>query len=151
MANEDSFTNIAPAAIEHSKKDAGKSGHSKSQKDIDKVELNEDSFQEKMPSIESQVAKGVPALNTAGKQSKKGKIDAKNSTIAPNSVSAATHDLDRAIKDIIDEEGLQPIKMQYDPKELHPMNPDFDDEYVDEDDPGFDTYVVNEENFVASC
>ena len=57
MANEDSFTNIAPAAVENSKKDGGKSGHSKSQKDIDKVELNEDSFQEKMPSSDSQKAK----------------------------------------------------------------------------------------------
>ena len=60
--------------------------------------------------MDSQAAKGVPASNTVGKQSKKGKIDAKNSKIAPNSVSAATHDLDRAIKDILDEEGLQPIK-----------------------------------------
>lgn len=44
MTNEDSFSNIAPAAVDSKKKEDGKSAHSKSQKDIDKVELNEDSF-----------------------------------------------------------------------------------------------------------
>lgn len=69
----------------------------------------------------------------------------------PPSVSAQTHDLDKALREIVNEEGLQPGKRMYDGDALHVMNPGAADEYVDEDDPGFDTYVVNEENFVASC
>ena len=66
-------------------------------------------------------------------------------------ISAQTHDLDKALKEIVNEEGLSPGKCLYEGDQLHRMNPEKVDEYIDEDDPGFDTYVVNEENFVASC
>lgn len=66
-------------------------------------------------------------------------------------ISSQTHDLDKALREIVDEEGLQPGKQMYEGAALQKMNPEAVDEYVDEDDPGFDTYVVNEENFVASC
>ena len=69
MANEDSFSNIAPAAVDNKKKEEGKNAHSKSQKDIDNVELNEDSFQKKIAPSSTQAAKSADAA--AGSQAKK--------------------------------------------------------------------------------
>lgn len=108
MQNDDSFTNIAPAARVDSKKEEEKKDKVAAAKKGDKIE--------------------------------------------PSQVTAETHDLDKVIKDILDEEGLKPADtLVYDVGNLHKMNPEAVDEYIDEDDPGFDTYVVNEENFVASC
>lgn len=70
----------------------------------------------------------------------------------PSMISNQTHDLDKAIKEMLNEEGIVPDEnLVYNPKLIHEMNKEFVEEYVDDDDPGFDTYVVNEENFVASC
>jgi|LauGreDrversion4_2_1035121.scaffolds.fasta_scaffold2802569_1 hypothetical protein len=84
-------------------------------------------------------------------QSKSKKFD-NDKSFEPSMISNQTHDLDKAIKEILNEEGIVPDEnLVYNPKLIHEMNKEFVEEYVDDDDPGFDTYVVNEENFVASC
>lgn len=129
LSNDDSLTNITPAVEVKEERN----------KDI-QVDLDEYSFQTK-----------VKANVEQKKVSEEHKKAKKEDIIPPGSVSNVTHDLDKVIKDILEEEGLKPCEMMYDPKNIHVMNQEFVDEYVDDDDPGFDTFVVQEENFVASC
>lgn len=122
MSNDDSFSNIAP--------------------------VQEDKSPSALAEANKTAAEGANIDDLNLDQSLDKELTKKK---APASSTNASQDVDVAIQEIMDKEGLKPGEAIYDAKALHPKNLEYLDEYVDEDDPGFDTYVVNEENFVASC